>query len=83
MKAEELRQCTVDELKSRVSQWKDDLFRSRFNSQASEAKDTSVTPKLRRDIARALTILNQKQTEVSQAPQDKGTKKVEGSKDNG
>jgi large subunit ribosomal protein L29 len=60
MEAQELRQMTLDELKTRVQGWRDELFRAKFKTQSSEARDTSVLRKLRRDIARALTILSQK-----------------------
>lgn len=69
MKVQELNQFTVDELKARIGQWKEELFRSRFKAQSSEVRDTSVFRKLRRDVARAKTILNQK----LKAPQDKAT----------
>jgi large subunit ribosomal protein L29 len=61
MEAKELREFSIDELQTRVKQWKEELFRSKFKSEATEAKDTSVFRKLRRDIARGLTILNEKQ----------------------
>lgn len=60
MEAQELRQFNSEELKTRIKQWREELFRSRFKAQSSEAKDTSVLVKLRRDIARGLTILNEK-----------------------
>ncbi len=60
MEAQELRQFNVEELKSRVRQWRDELFRAKFKAQSSEAKDTSIFRKLRQDIARGETILNEK-----------------------
>lgn len=59
MEAQELRQFKKDELETKIRQWREELFRSRFKSQTSEAKDTSVFPKLRRDIARGLTVLHE------------------------
>ena len=59
MEAQELRQLKKDELETKIRQWREELFRSRFKSQTSEAKDTSVFPKLRRDIARGMTILQE------------------------
>lgn len=78
MKAQELRQFSAGDLKSRIETWKEELFRSRFKTEASEARDTSVVRKLRRDIARAYTILAQKTTEgaAAAAPQDKPAKKA-------
>lgn len=60
MEASEVRQFSVDELKGRIRQWRDELFRNKFKTQSSEARDTSVIRKLRRDIARGETILRQK-----------------------
>ena len=64
MDAGELRNFTPDELTARVKQWKDELFRSRFKAQTAEARDTSVVRKLRRDIARALTVIGEKNSGV-------------------
>ena len=60
MEAKELRQLTTDDLKVRVRNWKEELFRNQFKTQGAEAKDTSIFRKLRKDIARALTILKEK-----------------------
>ena len=68
MEAKELRQFGVDELKGRVRQWREELFRSRFKGQASEARDTSTYKKLKQDIARALTILSEKGRSGDVAP---------------
>ena len=62
MEAGELRNFTPDELGARVKQWRDELFRSRLKAQTQEARDTSVIRKLRRDIARALTVLTEKKS---------------------
>ncbi len=56
----ELRSLSPEELTGRVRQWRDELFRTRFKVQGNEARDTSVMKKLRGDIARALTVLNEK-----------------------
>jgi large subunit ribosomal protein L29 len=60
MEAGELRNFSIEELRSRIRQWRDELFRSRFKAESSEAKDTSVFKKLKKDIARAGTVLNEK-----------------------
>jgi large subunit ribosomal protein L29 len=60
MEASELRSFSVEELRGRIRQWKEELFRARFKSESSEAKDTSIFFKLRKDIARAMTVLNEK-----------------------
>ena len=67
MEAKELRDFSVEELKSRVRQWSEELFRFRFKAQTSEARDTSVFKKLRKDIARGMTVLNEKTAKAKSA----------------
>lgn len=77
MEAKELRGFSVEDLKGRVRTWNDELFRARFKGQNSETKDTSVFRKLRRDVARALTIIGEKEAgterpvKAASAPVDK------------
>ncbi len=77
MDAGELRNFTPEELNVRVKQWKDELFRSRFKAQTAEARDTSVVRKLRRDIARALTVIGEKNSGVVIAAKPVQEKAVE------
>lgn len=72
MNAEELRQFSEKELLARVDQWRDELFRTRLKGYTSETKDNSAKGKLRRDIARAMTVLREK-TQKEAAPEDKAT----------
>jgi large subunit ribosomal protein L29 len=65
MEASELRNFSVDDLKGRIRQWREELFQSKFKSQSSETKDTSVLKKLRKDIARGMTVLNEKVKETA------------------
>jgi large subunit ribosomal protein L29 len=60
MDASELRNFNIQELRGRITQWKEELFRARFKAESSETKDTSIFGKLRRDIARASTVLGEK-----------------------
>lgn len=60
METKELRQFSPEELKVRVKQWREELFRIRFKGQSQELKDISVFKKMKRDIARALTVLVEK-----------------------
>ena len=59
MEAQDLRQLKKEEIEVKLTQWREELFRNRFKAQTSEAKDTSIFLKLRRDIARGMTILNE------------------------
>lgn len=60
MKIDELRQLTADEIDARTKQWRQDVFLARLKSQPAESRDTSVVKKLRRTIARALTVRGEK-----------------------
>lgn len=60
MEAQELRDLGIPELGTRISQWKEELFRAKLKKFGGEVKDTTTARKLRRDIARAMTILREK-----------------------
>ena len=63
MKKDEIKKLNVDLLKKEVAQWKKDLFNLKLNLTGGEVKDYSQFKKLRIDIARAITFLNQKKQE--------------------
>jgi len=48
------------DLKTRVDGWRRELFGLRLNSVAAHVKDYSQFKKLRKNIARGLTLLTQK-----------------------
>lgn len=60
MDAKELRQLSVEELKGKIKTLKEDGVRVRFKVQSSEERDTSVFKKIRKDVARAQTVLTEK-----------------------
>ena len=60
MKASELRDLSAADLKTRVGQWKEELFRAKLKKFGGEVKDTTAARKLRRTVARAATILGEK-----------------------
>ena len=53
---------SVDELKMKVEESRRELFGLRLGSVTSPVKDNSLFRKLRKNIARGLTILHAKQT---------------------
>jgi large subunit ribosomal protein L29 len=63
MEIKDLRSLSPSELSSRVQQWKEELFRAKFKGQSGETRDTSIFRKLRKDIARAKTVLVEKKTQ--------------------
>ncbi len=56
---EELRGLGQPELKTKVEEWRRELFGLRLNSSTSHVKDYSRFNKLRKNIARGLTLLTQ------------------------
>jgi len=59
---EELNQCTYEQLAEKVDGWRRELFGLRLSAASSHVKDVSQYRKLRRSIARGLTLMEQKKT---------------------
>jgi len=67
MKAEELRAYTLAELHKLLRQKREELSKLRYqNAQSPLPKAPSLIPALRKDIARILTIINEKRRAYSQ-----------------
>lgn len=60
MKASEVRDLTVDELKDKLLQLKKEQFNLRFQAASGQLEKTDQVGKIKRDIARVKTILGQK-----------------------
>lgn len=60
MKAKELRSLSIDELQAKHEELKKELFKLRFERSVSESADKMRKRKLKRDIARVLTVINEK-----------------------
>ena len=65
MKAEDLRTKTVDELRTQMVQLKKEAFNLRFQKASGQLENTVRVRQVRRDIARVLTFLNQKNSAAS------------------
>ena len=61
MKVQELRAKNQDELKRLLQEKRAELCKVRFGLKSRQIKDTQSQKKLRKEIARILTILNTKQ----------------------
>jgi large subunit ribosomal protein L29 len=61
MKAEEIRELSVDEIEAQIGQAKEELFRLRFRSATQELENPALVKGLRRDIARMRTILRERE----------------------
>jgi large subunit ribosomal protein L29 len=62
MDAKELRDLTVDELREKHRQYKEELFNLRFQNAIGQLSNTSRIKEVRRTIARVLTVMHEKET---------------------
>ena len=60
MKAEELRKMSKDDLNKQLNELKEELFRLRFQLQITQLANPNKIPETKRNIARVLTVLNEK-----------------------
>ena len=60
MKAEALRDLSVDELQERVQDLREQLLKLRFQKSTGQIENPQTLGILRRDIARALTVLRER-----------------------
>jgi large subunit ribosomal protein L29 len=63
MKTAEVRELSIQDLKERIETEKANLVKVKLNHATSPVEDASSIKKARRDIARMMTILSQKQNE--------------------
>ncbi len=61
MKAAELRDLTVQELRKRADELRQELFNLRFQHATGQLENTQRIPLTRRDLARVLTVLTEKE----------------------
>ena len=64
MKAREFREMSIDELQSRETELKDQLFKLRFQHALGQLENALKLKNIRRDIARLKTILKEKSEET-------------------
>ena len=60
MKASELRELSVDELAQKLRETRDELFSAKVKHATDQLENTAKLSGLRRDIARAETLLREK-----------------------
>jgi large subunit ribosomal protein L29 len=60
MKPGKYREMTLDELEDQVDQLRTELFNMRVGNTTKELQNTSRIKLARRDLARALTVMNEK-----------------------
>jgi large subunit ribosomal protein L29 len=62
MKAGEIRELTVDDLRARVKDLEDQTFRLRIQKSMGQLEAPAKVREIRRDLARIKTILREKET---------------------
>jgi len=65
LKMAELVNLSVGELEEKVGQLKKDLMQYRFQAKTGKLERQNVLKEVKRDIARALTVISQKQKEAA------------------
>ncbi len=60
MKAKDLRQLSIQELEAKVKELKSELFKLRITKKIEGLKEPSKIREAKKDIARILTIINEK-----------------------
>ncbi len=64
MKASEIRALSTDEIVAKISDAREELMKLRFQQVTGQLTDTSRLRIVRRDIARLMTLLNERETEA-------------------
>ena len=67
MSINDLRELSIMELENKILDLKKELMDSRFALATSQIEDTSVFKKIKKEIAQANTILNQKINDMNAA----------------
>ena len=60
MKNKDIKKLSVDEIKSQVNLLKKDLFNFRFRKVNSQVESSAKVSQIKKDVAKLLTVLNQK-----------------------
>ena len=68
LKAADLRQLSGDELRSKVSELKEELFRLRFQAATGQLEDTARIREVRKDLARVYTVLQERKLNIIDDP---------------
>jgi len=65
MKAPTLRERSIDELTKTLSDLEEQLFKLRFQKSTGQIENPVKIREVRRDIARVLTVINERQAQES------------------
>ncbi len=61
MDAKSLRELSIEELKNKHNEFKEELFNLRFQNAVGQLKNTSRIKEVKKTIARVLTIVHEKE----------------------
>ena len=64
MSIENLRELSIMELENKILDLKKELMESRFSLATSQIEDTAIFKKIKKEIAQASTLLNEKRNEL-------------------
>jgi len=64
MKAKEVRELTLDEIKQKERDLREEIFNLKFRFASGQLEDPSRIKIAKKDLARAITILKEKEKEV-------------------
>lgn len=64
MKASDFRELSLDELKARERDLREEIFNLRFRLATGQLENTAKVSLAKRDLARLLTVLNEKQAQA-------------------
>lgn len=68
LKAADLRQLSGDELRSKLSELKEELFGLRFQAATGQLEDTARIREVRKDLARVYTVLQERKLNIIDDP---------------
>jgi large subunit ribosomal protein L29 len=68
IKAQSMRDMSVEEIETRVGELREELFNLRFRNAMKQLDNPLKIRESRREMARLLTVLNEKQRTTSAAP---------------
>lgn len=70
MKASDIRDLSLEELRGKEKDLREELFNLRFQHATGQLENTMRIPELKKDIARVKTILKEKQREGTSGDED-------------
>ncbi len=62
MKASEIREMSLDEMNQKIFDLKEEYFNLRFQHETGQLENTCTISKIRKNIARVMTISNEKKS---------------------